>query len=367
MNNLLVDKIFSNIKKNDIAAGCIIASISKSDPNYYYHWIRDAAIVMRSIIRYYRKSSNLSCFKQCIDYLNIEYQFQLLPTLSGLGEPKFNVDKTTFDDSWGRPQNDGPALRGLVMLELLVVFEDYPLLLESIRKILYKDINYILQNIHEPCFDIWEEVYGYHLYTRGVQYKFLKELYIKNIFPDLQDSIIKGKGELFELLQHHQITMTSFNLEGHKCREYDTSLLLLASHVDYDREIVDITNNKFKDYIKKMLRYYRQEYPINNVFQGKIILLGRYQNDKYYNGNPWIICSLAYYQLLVKYQELKIDFMDYDIHNFTQYLESFANLNIPEQINRFDGRHISAHNLTWNYAEMLTLYHLVDDYVKNKC
>ena len=29
----------------------------------------------------------------------------------GLGEPKFNVDKTAFTGAWGRPQRDGPALR----------------------------------------------------------------------------------------------------------------------------------------------------------------------------------------------------------------------------------------------------------------
>jgi len=27
----------------------------------------------------------------------------------GLGEPKFNVDKTAFTGAWGRPQRDGPG------------------------------------------------------------------------------------------------------------------------------------------------------------------------------------------------------------------------------------------------------------------
>lgn len=34
----------------------------------------------------------------------------------GLGEPKFNVDKTAFTGAWGRPQRDGPALRATAMI-----------------------------------------------------------------------------------------------------------------------------------------------------------------------------------------------------------------------------------------------------------
>ena len=34
----------------------------------------------------------------------------------GLGEPKFNADKTAFTGSWGRPQRDGPALRATALV-----------------------------------------------------------------------------------------------------------------------------------------------------------------------------------------------------------------------------------------------------------
>ena len=253
MDSLLINKIFENIKKNDIFPGCIVASVSKERPNYYYHWTRDAALVMRSIIKYFKLTKDLKCFKQIIDYLNVESRFQKLSTLSGLGEPKYNVDLTSFNDTWGRPQNDGPALRGLIMLELYRLLEDYPFLLEQVSKIILNDLNYVLQNINQPSFDLWEEVYGYHLYTRGVQYKFLKEVLVSDIFPDLQENIIMGKNSLKELISHHQITMTSFDTNGKSCREYDTSLLLLVNHIDYDRDVVDILDPIFIDYIKRMI------------------------------------------------------------------------------------------------------------------
>src|SRR5688500_16671266 len=32
-------------------------------------------------------------------------------SLDFLGEPKFQADGSAFNDPWGRPQNDGPAIR----------------------------------------------------------------------------------------------------------------------------------------------------------------------------------------------------------------------------------------------------------------
>ena len=49
-----------------------------------------------------------------------EYEYvQDLDTLSGLGEPKINIDCTPFNGEWGRPQNDGPALRGIMMIKII--------------------------------------------------------------------------------------------------------------------------------------------------------------------------------------------------------------------------------------------------------
>ena len=98
MDDLLINKIFENINRNDIYPGCIIASISKQMPNYYFHWTRDAALVMRVIIKHHQKREDLRCFKQMINYINVESKFQNLETQGGLGEPKYNVNITSFND-----------------------------------------------------------------------------------------------------------------------------------------------------------------------------------------------------------------------------------------------------------------------------
>ena len=54
-----------------------------------------------------------------IRYIENCYKIQNLDTLTGLGEPKINLDITPYNEPWGRPQNDGPALRGIVLFQII--------------------------------------------------------------------------------------------------------------------------------------------------------------------------------------------------------------------------------------------------------
>ncbi len=115
----LMDGLFMNFQKKGIMPGVVIASPSKKDPNYFYHWVRDAAITMKCVILLYKKQKiNFDYLVKIFNnYIQVEYKNQHLHSLSGLGEPKVHVNLTPFNDPWGRPQNDGPALRALVLME----------------------------------------------------------------------------------------------------------------------------------------------------------------------------------------------------------------------------------------------------------
>lgn len=68
------------------------------------------------------KNGNSSLQGVIEEYIDAQAYLQTVSnpsgTLStgGLGEPKFNVDKTAFTGSWGRPQRDGPALRATALI-----------------------------------------------------------------------------------------------------------------------------------------------------------------------------------------------------------------------------------------------------------
>lgn len=86
------------------APGTVIASPSTHEPNYYFQWIRDAAITMESVINEFHKTGN-SKLGEIIDYyadLQGALQHTWNPsggyTTGGLGEPKFGADGAPFNE-----------------------------------------------------------------------------------------------------------------------------------------------------------------------------------------------------------------------------------------------------------------------------
>lgn len=101
----LLDNIAPNgANAKDAAPGSVIASPSKHAPNYYYQWVRDAAITMGDVVEAYANSGDEK-YKHIIDaYADIQGALQntFNPsggyTTGGLGEPKFQVDGAPFTE-----------------------------------------------------------------------------------------------------------------------------------------------------------------------------------------------------------------------------------------------------------------------------
>lgn len=116
------------------------------------------------------------------------------PELSGLGEPKFEVDGSAFTSNWGRPQRDGPALRAIALMKFMRAYnESNPGLWESrttastgdwfaklyspelpARSIIKADLEYVARHWPESGFDVWEEVQGRHFFTAMSQLRALR-------------------------------------------------------------------------------------------------------------------------------------------------------------------------------------------------
>jgi glucoamylase len=101
--------MFANINVPGAANGTVIASQSREDPNYAYNWVRDAALTMDTVSEFYAAATTPSAKAY---YETILFQYaqarageQTDPDLmTGLGEPKFNLNNTLFTGPWGRPQ-----------------------------------------------------------------------------------------------------------------------------------------------------------------------------------------------------------------------------------------------------------------------
>ena len=136
---------------------------------------------MRTFVDMYETTKEPIYFQYIINYIENESKLQnLKDTKSGLGEPKYEINCKPFQGEWGRPQNDGPALRGIVLYQIIRSFKyKYDTLISTlILPIILKDLQYILDVYNKTSFDIWEELNGWHFYTRLVQLKFVKILSI---------------------------------------------------------------------------------------------------------------------------------------------------------------------------------------------
>jgi glucoamylase len=209
--NQYISKILQRITENTNTmshVGVIIASPSE-DPPYKYHWVRDSALVMRTFIDMYQKTKDPLYFQYILNYLENESKLQDLDTLTGLGEPKYNIDCSAFNGPWGRPQNDGPALRGMMLYKIIELFQyKYDTIIRNlILPILIKDLEYIMNNYDKVSYDLWEESKGWHFYTRMVQLKFLKDTlkYQKIFGEDIDFEKVKECYEKFISKKVHSI------------------------------------------------------------------------------------------------------------------------------------------------------------------
>ena len=380
MANQYVDKIIQRISENTNTTtnpGIIIASPSESPP-YKYHWIRDSALVMRTFVDMYETTKQPIYFQYIINYIENESKLQNLTTISGLGEPKYEINCSPFNGEWGRPQNDGPALRGIVLFQIIHSFKyKYDTLIKTlIIPIIIKDLQYILKVYNQTSFDIWEELNGWHFYTRLVQAKFLKDsihnyYLIKN--NDIPLNQIKETYESLLLSLKDHLTdnsiISSFDTEGNISKKDDASILLAFSHISYDNDILQKIPFEFVFHTcDELLIHFREKYNDEDLY-----LIGRYPNDKYYNGHIWVLCSCCLGQIYIElYKRKNITKYSSPMHrspsnpnnNFIEIANKIleriltldTNLILPEQFDANTNEYLSARKLTWNYSELYKLY-----------
>lgn len=331
------------IKFDNVTIGVNVASTSKSKPDYFYQWIRDGAITINSIINYLvdDKFQNKTLQKTVENYLLNNYNLQRLDNWSGkfndslknLGEPKFHVDSSPFNEVWGRPQNDGPALRIISIDNFLKNLENFnsDLIqnrneLKNIQDVYFKiiklDLQYILSNWNLKTFDLWEEINSFHFFTSLTQLKALK-IGLKYLKKFQDDDVQFG-----ETLQNEFLKLNKFILEDSGFINYnlnhivetpsilnqrsglDSAILIasLLTHDDFEDTIpFDVNDGLILNTLSELIKTMKYLYPINHskINSNLGVALGRYPEDLYDGvkideGNPWFLTTLSASELLFK-------------------------------------------------------------------
>ncbi len=323
-----ISLLIKNIHPEGSAPGAVVASPSRVNPDYWFHWTRDAALVMQIFVSGYansktpeQKNYTTSLLR---NYLNFSHANQLTPNPSGgVGEPKFNVDGSAFTGPWGRPQNDGPALRALTFLHwaaTLIAEGRINFVREYLydgqspsRTVIKADLDYVASRWNEPDFDLWEEVKGRHFHTRMVQRRALLEgARLAELLGDTQTAEWYRLNALTlsrELLRHwnpeRRILIANLDvMAGHavKTSGLDTSVILGVLQGEVGDPFFAPTSDQVVSTAFSLQRAFYNLYSVNRLNDYPGIGIGRYPEDRYDgyqtngSGNPWFLTTLAFAQ-----------------------------------------------------------------------
>lgn len=385
--------VISNATRPDVKPGMVVASPSREAPNYYFDWVRDTALTMRSMIDYYELKKDPQVKKLIFTWIEAEAYRQNLPTYSGLGEPKYNIDGSGFTGPWGRPQNDGPALRAIAMIKFArILFQegnhDYVLkhLYHGVipaDSVIKKDLEYTAHHWQEHSFDLWEEEKGMHFYTLLAQQVALQEG--AKLAAELKD---EGAADFYReqserianvlksdfVNDNVGILVTTHKSAplGYKNSGIDVAPLLALLHTSPYQKIFSLRDSHVQKYIQVLTSTFGEIYSINKAHPELGVGIGRYPEDRYdgyetsKSGNPWFLTTLAlgeYYclakkELLFKGKLSKALNQKLSEGTEKQFKKALFHSDrkgkMSEQFNRDHGYMQGAYQLTWSHNAFMT-------------
>ncbi|MBI1861010.1 MAG: glycoside hydrolase family 15 protein [Deltaproteobacteria bacterium] len=387
---IATQKMLANISPPGTPAGIVVASPSKSNPDYFYHWIRDAALTSDVVVSLYARAEGEIknvLRRRLFDYVDMSIRNQKTPNKSGgVGEPKFLASGDAFNGDWGRPQDDGPALRAMTLIRLarILILEgqshlvSQKLYTSGWDSVIKTDLEYVSHNWRNTSFDLWEEVRGHHFYTRMVQRKALLDgADLANQLGDAGAAFwYREQGHLMEdeIMRHWNgnYFVSTLDRDGgidYKTSGIDASVVLGLLQGHRDDGFLPPSHDHVIATVRVIEDTFKRIYPINNMGH-RGIAIGRYPEDRYTGfssnsaGNPWFINTNAfaeYYYLLAKEfrQKSGPQSTSWAQKRGDDYLACTQfhmgdDGSMAEQMNRNTGFMQGAPDLTWSYASLLT-------------
>ncbi|KAI0248612.1 glucoamylase [Lactifluus subvellereus] len=401
-------------KSSGAKTGIVIASPSIKDPDYLFTWVRDSSLVFKVLVDQYTTGRDNSLRTLIDNFFTAEAALQQVSNPSGtvitggLGEPKFHIDGTKITEDWGRPQRDGPALRSTTLITYanwLLRTGNRTFVADTLWPVIKLDLDYVATHWNRSTFDLWEELHSSSFFTTAVQHRVLREGAVLAAQLGQTTSVDTYKTQATNLLCFLQ---TYWNPEGGYItantgggRSGKDSNTVLASIHTWDIEAgCDATtfqpcSDKALSNLKVYVDSFRAIYPINaGINATSAVAVGRYPEDVWYWGNPWYLSTFAVAEQLydalhtwasvgsLQVTDISLAFFrqfapsitpgTYDsgtsqYSQLTSAIATFAdgfvevaakytppNGGLSEQYQNKTGAPLSAADLTWSYASVMT-------------
>lgn len=320
-------------------AGSVLASIVPAsydpDPDYFFHWFRDAAITVDALRIAYEDGhigrDALARFAEFIDfslsalkldgkafletpdfrqrvqpfflqYLRPDHEIADVSAATASLETRVNADGTLDFIKWPRPQADGPAMRLLTLLRWWRHISD-PALRERAALLMRHDIDTTLAQCRAPSFDIWEEESGHHYYTRAIQAQSLQEALNQSevrlpsaVIQHCEAALVGIERFLDSLwnaeagFYHSRVTVEP----GVASKKLDVSVILAVIHMSRGGGAHSVLDPRAQATLALLEELFESSYVINRSrANDQGIAMGRYAEDQYYSGGAYFFATLA--------------------------------------------------------------------------
>lgn len=381
------------------AAGSVVASPVLADwdpePDYFFHWFRDSAIVMDALRLLFEDGSvgdealvmfgDFIAFSNALrridgrspalqpgwrdgvredfhQYLRDERELAEIRGDGVVAETRVNPDGTPDISKWTRPQHDGAALRALTLLRWHRHVQGLPLE-EELAGLLRHDLAFVQQNWNRPAFDMWEEDCDLHYHTLAVSAAALAA------GADWHEAggehaPAQHCRQVAALIrqQMHGFWRPDLGFYASRKDVLDISVVFAVIH-GWDGSGATHTagDPRVHATLDHLVALFAGEYAINGD-RRNAPAMGRYRGDRYFSGGAYYFSTFAAAELCFRAASLaegasarqwrqRGDGFLATIRDFTP-----ASGELSEQFDQRTGAQVSARQLAWSHAAFISCH-----------
>lgn len=387
-------------KKGAVVASPVLAAYDP-DPDYFFHWYRDSAVVIDALRLLFHEGSvgpealahvgdfarfSLSLEKldgrvlvaspswrahvaeDFVKFLRSDADLASAHGEAIAAETRINPDGKLDISNWNRPQHDGPPLRALALLRWARTVAFDVELGAEVSALIRSDLAFTSKHWREPSFDIWEEEKGLHYYTLRVSAAALDEG-----AAWLQAGGDREKAQSYrteaEVISR---TLDGFWLadEGHyrsrvlssgtrSTKELDIAVILAAIHADGKGDAHTVHDPRMQATLMRLEALFDAAYPINHRRSTRTgPAMGRYAGDVYYSGGAYYFSSLGAAEFCFRAgggaKDARVWVERGDAYLATVRAFTPASGELSEQFDQGTGAQTSAKHLAWSYAAFVS-------------
>lgn len=384
--------------RGSVLASPVIANWNP-EPDYFFHWTRDAAAVMRAVTDLWTMASTTTlrrqwqqCFHDMVDFnLSVshvdtlkrepdDYRTRTRPDcrkflrnrnqlhhLHGdklLAEPRFNPDGSVDILRWSRPQLDGPALRALALLHWLDAGGSSS---PQLVTLLERDLDFTLRHAGHRSIGPWEEPheFGRHYHVQLVQLGAL--VHGRGHAGDRSARWRRAENRLQRALDRHWLPSLNVLAAIHTADTAaapgavaDSAVLLAIVDAGLGGIAHSVCDPRATATLDCLSALFADAMPVNHSRPaGTAPALGRSLADRYFGGGAWYVTTLAAAAFCYLHALAQPEGADPWLARGDSWLATVRWLtptdgSMSEQVDRLSGEPRSARHLTWSYAALIS-------------